>query len=334
MARRQSRPKALVIGASGHIGNAIVRTLLNRKYEVTACSRRKASPANLSGLQVHYASGDTETAGQFDKWIAGHDLVVDAAAPYPLDVFSPLSKAAGDPLAYAERRTRQLLSAVSRHRTRLVYVGSFVTQVCPDTSAERFQHQIMRWAHPYFDVKHLIETQMLDACRRGVPIVIANPTYCLGPWDIRDRYLCTIPLLLNSEIPGSISQVLDVVDVRDVAVGVMAALDAERYGEPIQMAGHKVSTKELYSLICEIGQVPPPRFTMAANAALAGAYVWELMLGALGATTTLPAGGMMMATLFDYMSRSHQLQDLGITPRPISESISDAIDWYRHIGYC
>lgn len=333
MARRTTI-KALVIGASGHLGNAIVRVLLDRKYEITACGRRTVPPPNLSGLPVRYASGDSETSGQFDKWIANQDLVVDAAAPYPLDVFSPVSEAGKDPIAYAERRTRLLLDAVCRHKTRFAYVGSFATLVRPRTRAQRFQHQMMRLAHPYFEVKELIESQILAASRRGVPVVIANPTYCLGPWDLRDRQLCTIPLLLRREIPSSISQLLNVIDVRDVAAAIVAALDAERYGEPIQMSGYNISTDELYSLICAIGGVPPPRISTAAGFALAGAYAMELLLGTIGERTRLPAGGMMMATLFDYMVPGLELQELGITPRPLSETVIDAIKWYRQIGYC
>lgn len=333
MARR-STIKALVIGASGHIGNAIVRAFLDRHYRVSACSRRSVPPANLSGLPVRYLLGDTETPGQLDKWITGHDLVVDAAAPYPLSVFSPVSEAGKDPIAYAERRTRLLLDAVWRHRARLVYVGSFVTRVRPRTSTQRFQHQAMRLAHPYFEVKELIESQMLDASRRGLPVVIANPTYCLGPWDLRDRELCPIPLLLRGEIPSSITQMLNVIDVRDVAAAIGAALDAERYGEPIQMSGHDISTEKLYSLICELGGVPGPRVSTATTVALAGAYAIELMLGTIGEKTRLPAGGMMMATLFDYIVSGSELQTLGITPRPLTETLIDAIKWYRQVGYC
>jgi dihydroflavonol-4-reductase len=333
VAHRSSR-KAVVIGASGHLGNAIVRALLARKYEVTACGRRSVRPANLVDLPVRYAPGDGDTVGQFDKWIAGHDLVVDAAAPYPLEIFSPLTVGGDDPIAYAERRTRRLLGAVSRHKVGLVYVGSFVTLVRPGTNAERFQHQMMRLAHPYFEVKQLIESQLLDASRRGVRIVLANPTYCLGPWDLHERELCTIPLLLSGEIPSSITQVLNVVDVRDVAAATLAALDAERYGEPLQMSGHNISTEELYSTICELGKVSRPGFSTASGAALAAAYALELVIGSVGQRTSLPAGGMMMASLFDYMSPGQLLQELGINPRPISETILDAIKWYRQIGYC
>jgi dihydroflavonol-4-reductase len=326
--------KAVVIGGSGHLGNAMVRALLDRKYQVTACGRRRVPPANLAGLPVRYASGDTETSGQFDKWIAGQDLVVDAAAPYPLTMFSPLSEAGRDPIARAERRTRLLLEAVCKNSARLVYVGSFVTLVRPRTSAQRFQLQMMRLAHPYFEVKELIESHILDAGRRGLPVVVANPTYCLGPWDLHDLQLCTIPLLLRGEIPSSINQRLNVIDVRDVAAAIVAALDAKRYGEPIQMAGRDISTDELFSLICELGGVPRPKISTEATLALAGALWIELMLGTLSEGPGLPAGRVMMATLFDYMAPGPALEDFGITPRPISETIVDAIKWYRQIGYC
>jgi dihydroflavonol-4-reductase len=331
---RRSTIKALVIGASGHLGNAIVRSFLDKSYRITACGRRSDPPANLSHLSVRYLSGDTESSGQFDKWIAGHDLVVDAAAPYPLSVFSPVSEYGKDPIAGAERRTRLLLDAVSRHKARLVYVGSFVTLVSPRTSAQRFQHRLMRLAHPYFQVKELIESQMLEASRRGLPIIMANPTYCLGPWDLHDRQLCTIPLLLRGEIPSSISQMLNVIDVRDVAAAINAALEVERYGEPIQMGGHDISTEDLYALICKLGGVPRPESSTAASMALAGAYTMELALGMVGERTRLPAGGMMMATLFDYMVPGTNLAELGIKPRPLAETIVDAIKWYRQIGYC
>lgn len=331
---RRSTIKALVIGASGHLGNAIVRDFLEKNYRITACGRRSARPANLSGLPVRYLSGDAGRSGQLDEWIPGHDLVVDAAAPYPLSVFSPVSEFGKDPIAYAERRTRRLLDAVSRNDARLVYVGSFVTLVKPRTSAQHFEYEMMRFAHPYFEVKELIESQVLEASRRGLPVVIANPTYCLGPWDLHDCQLCTIPLLLRGEIPSSITQWLNVIDVRDVALGIGAALDGEHYGAPIQMSGHNISTEGLYSMICELGRVPRPRLSTPATLAVAGAYAMELMLGAVGQKTPLPSGGMMMATLFDYMVAGGKWSELGITPRPLSETIVDAIKWYRQIGYC
>ncbi len=326
--------KVLVIGATGHIGNAIVRALLSRNHEVTASGRRSKPPANLIGLPVRYAPGDAESDDQFEQWTAGHDLVVDAAAPYPLEIFSVASAAGGGSIAGAERRTRRLLEAVSRHDAQLAYVSSFVTLVRPRTDAQLVQSRMIRLAHPYFTVKEMIESRILEAARMGLRTVIVNPTYCLGPWDIRERRICTIPLVLRGEIPASISQTLNVIDVRDVADALLAAIDAQRYGTPILLSGHSVSTHELYSRICRIGGVPPPRLSASASATLMSAYWIETMFTAIGRKSPLPSGGMMMATAFDYLVPGNELEELGINLRPLDETLADAIGWYREIGYC
>src|SRR5579871_684971 len=96
-ARNQEFMRALVIGASGHVGNAITRALLDRKWEVTACGRHKEPPLNLAGLSVTYLAGDADTPGQLDNWIAGYDLVVDGAAPYPMSLVFPGREPDRDP---------------------------------------------------------------------------------------------------------------------------------------------------------------------------------------------------------------------------------------------
>ena len=326
--------KALVVGAGGHIGNAITRALIDRKWTVTACGRRPSAPLNLSGLPVTYLPGDADAPGQLDKWTAGHDLVVDGAAPYPMSVMFPGRQPEQDPFMAAEARTRRLIDAVLQHNARLVYVGSFISLVRPKTDAQRMRAQMIRLTLPYFEVKELIESQILDARRQGLRAVIVNPTYCLGPWDLHDRRVCTIPLLLCGEIPGSISQMLNVIDVRDVATGLIAAIEGERYCKPLLMAGHDISTRDLYGLICRMGSVPVPRFATATNLATVGSYWTEVMFSMLGQQTPMISGGMMMATAFDYLEASGIRNELGVVPRPLAETIADAITWYRAIGYC
>ena len=79
--------KALVLGASGHLGNAIARELLHRGYEVTAISRALNPASNLKDLPVAYSVGDLDTRGKLHQWVSGHDVVVDAAAPYSISAF-------------------------------------------------------------------------------------------------------------------------------------------------------------------------------------------------------------------------------------------------------
>jgi dihydroflavonol-4-reductase len=326
--------KAVVIGASGHIGNAVVRALLERGYEITACGRRRSPPRNLAGLPVRYLPGDAEEPAHLDRWIAGQDLVVDAAAPYPVEALNFAADLNEDPIATAERRTRRLLDAVARHNAILAYVGSFVTLVRPQSGAHKLRAQVMRLAHPYFEVKELIESQILHAARGGIRCVLVNPTMCLGPWDLRDRASCIVPLLLCGEVAASVDQVLNVIDVRDVAAALLAALDAERYAAPLLVSGHQISTSGLYSLVCERGGGRPPRFSTPAPLALMASYWMEMALAMVGRATPLPAGALIIPTAFDYLTPATEMIELGVTPRPLSETLAEAIRWYREIGYC
>jgi dihydroflavonol-4-reductase len=325
--------KALVIGAGGHLGNAITRALLDRGWEVSACGRRPL-PLNLEGLPVRYLRGDADNPRCLDEWTAGHDLIVDAAAPYPMSLIFPGRPPEADPFAAAEARTRHLIDAALKHDAILAYVGSFVTQVSPSTDAQRARAGLIKLTLPYFQVKQLIEAQLLDAAPGGLRSVIVNPTYCLGPWDLHDRRVCTIPLLLCGEIPGRISQMLNVIDVRDVAAALLLAIEARRYSEPLLTTAHAVSTEELYALVCRMGGVPMPRLSSSTNFAMFTSYLTELLYSAMGQQTPIISAGMMMATAIDYLDRPSALSETGIAPRPLAETIRDAITWYRAIGYC
>ena len=325
--------RAVVIGASGHIGNALVRALLDRKDEVTACGRRSSPPANLADLAVRYLPGDFDRPGQLDRWIAGHDLVIDAAAPYPIDAFV-LADRNGDPIAQAERRTRRLIDSLFKHNANLAYISSFVTLTHPRSNAQQLQMRTMRLAYPYFEVKEFIEAQIVDAARHGLRAVIVNPTYCLGPWDLRDRQRCMLPALVRGEPVPSIDGTLDIIDVRDVAAGLIAATEAKLYGKPTMLGGHKISTRQLFSRVCEIAGVTRSVFRTPSSLALAGTYLVEVMSRMIGQQAPLPSVALVILATFDFAIGESALLELGITPRPLSETLADAIKWYRQIGYC
>jgi dihydroflavonol-4-reductase len=325
--------KVVVIGGAGHIGNAVTRAFLEAGCEVKVTGRRTEAPPNLRGLSIAYLPGDANTPGQFEKWFEGQDVVVDAGAPYPLRAFSPIAQG-GDPIAEAERRTGQLIDALLKSGARLVYISSFVTRLRTRTKLDQLRTQLSSLVHPYFEVKRLIETRILDAARRGIDAVIVNPTYCVGPWDLRDRQLCLIPLLLRGEVPASVQQRLNVIDVRDVAAATLKALELRRYGDPLLLGGHDVRLPDLHGLICKLGGAAPPSYSMPASLAAVTAYGLELLGGLVGQATPLTSGPTLIATMFDYVATDSALKTMEITPRPLRGSIIDSIAWYRQIGYC
>ncbi|MBI3800644.1 MAG: NAD-dependent epimerase/dehydratase family protein [Deltaproteobacteria bacterium] len=325
--------KALILGATGHIGNAIVRELLCQGHQVTAISRRKEPPANLSELPISYLSGDIDTPGRLDAWVGGHEVVVDAAAPYPIYLFGATSASEKNSLTYATQRTRTLLDAIRKHEARLIYVSSFTT-LLPRRQGFADWPAWLRQLHPYFAVKELIESHLLAAARGGAPIIIGNPTLCLGPWDMKAREFCFVPRVLSGEIPVAVQQIVNVIDVRDVAVGLVAALQAERYGEPILLSGHNIAADALQSWICEIGGRTPPRLSIPASLGVLPAYAMEAIQTLTGQPASFPALSVLLLCQHEWLAPSAAQQELGLVPRPLSETLLDTIQWYRELGYC
>ena len=320
--------RALVLGATGHIGNAMVRELLHSGHCVSVVSTRANPAANLAGLAVRYIHGDIDAPHMLDVWVQGHDLVVDAAAPYPLAAFP--HPGAEHPLNYADRRIRALLDAVWTHNARLAFVSSFTTIRRSRRLYQRFAAQL----HPYFAVKDHMEALVLSAACRGLPTIVINPTMCLGPWDLKPRRLCFVPQLLCAEIPIILHHTINIIDVREVALGMMRALQAERYGEPILLSGHNTSIEALYSWICQLGRVPPPRYRVPMSLSVPLAYGTEALLASTRRSMSWYSLGVILLNQHDWLAPSEAQRELGIGIRPLSQTLLESIEWYRALGYC
>lgn len=314
--------RALVIGASGHLGNAVVRELLARGVAVTAARRGRTAADNLAGLPVADAFGDAGDAATLDRWVAGHDLVVDAAAPYPLTLAERGAAAA------SARRAAAVVDAIARHRARGVHIGSFVTRLGTDDRGQpRDPGQRLGELHPYFAAKRAGEAVFLAAARTGAPITIVHPTTCMGPWDSRPGAMCLVPSVLAGRIPAVPSHIINVVDVRDVARGAIAASASGHRGEPLRITGHNVGLPELCALIGELAGIRVATRAIPAAAATAAAWTVELSgVGAMLPPVLLPT---LLALRQAPLPISAVQRTLGATPRPLSVTLRDAIAWYR-----
>lgn len=324
---RSTGRRALVLGATGHIGQALVRELLAHGYRVTAATRR-AGAANLVGLAVDIAVGDVDQPGQLDAWVREHDVVVDAAAPYPVHRFASHSPSERDPVAYAQARMTLLLRAVADSGARLVYVGSCATLPRRDGGLAALETSWRRQSHPYFAVKRVMEAMALDARRRGVPVVLVNPTAFLGPWDDKPRELSLIPQLIEGLVPATVRRVVNVVDVRDAAAMIRGLLEAEAFGTPIPITGHDVPADLLVARICQLAGVPPPRLHVSARLSAASAYWMERVWALGGRTSPLPSLPLLLVCDAEAMGPPCTAIRLGQSVRALDETLRDAIAWY------
>lgn len=324
---RLQRLRILVLGATGHLGHAVLRRALDRGHRVTAATRR-ASPPALRGLDIDIApiDGELRTLAEI---AAGHDLVVDAAAPYPLSPCFPGSAAWRAAVEGAVRRTERVIEAALARESRLVFISSFTTIPCHEPPMRAMETAWRRSVYPYFEAKAAMEeTVAAAAARRGLPAVIVNPVVCLGPWEYRADAPGFVRTVLDYGAPFAVDRCVNVIDVRDVAVAIELALEREFFGRPILLAGHYIGAAELAARIAALSGSRATPFPVDSRfASMVGFWA-----GAAAATWGVPASeiwGAIPLAAETYPSRPSPEQiALGLRIRPLDETLRDAIAFH------
>ena len=294
---------------------------------VTAAGRRATRPLNLVDLEADYAAGDVGDAAKLDGMISGHDVVVDAAAPYALNLFHAATSAERHPVEHAAARTAALVRSVREHGAALVYVGT--PRSLAGGAASAAQSRFVRRLQPYFEVKQVIERHVLEAANGGLRTIFLRPSACFGPWDIKPRAQCWLPALVRSEIPVVLEHRVNVVDTRDVADALLPALRGVEYGAEIRVRGHNTSVADLFALVCELADVRPPRWSVPAVIGILPALSAEFGWALIGRPSPLPSLVPMLLCEQEWEESAPPR-----TLRPLKETARAAIDWYRKIGYC
>ncbi|MBK8254814.1 MAG: NAD-dependent epimerase/dehydratase family protein [Polyangiaceae bacterium] len=324
---------ALVLGATGHIGSAVVRELISRGARVTAVSRKSEAPKNLEGLSVNFVSGDVAQPGLIDELVRGHALVVDAAVPYPVWMFRPTTLEEKDPYGVCQKRTESILSAVGRAGASLALVGSFTTLPHPGDAKGDWEPQTLRRSHPYFVVKEIAENLTLAAARKGLNAVIVNPTAFLGPWDGKAPERAFLPALVRSPVHLTTSRIANFVDVRDVASVLVNAILRGRFGKKLPIVGHNIGLDELTERVTLRVGSRAPRFHASTRVGAAFSYWMEAAAAAVGRQAPFPALPALLLRYGYPMEVSEEQRELLRDLTPLDKSIADALDWYKRIGY-
>ncbi len=323
--------RVLVIGATGHLGAATAQTFAAAGWQVRGYSRASSPGGNLAGVELEWRRG-----GSVEDAVRDCDAVVDAAAPYPVDPY--LRGGPGtDAIATAARaRTEQWLAACARHGATFVGLGSFVTHRLreqPGTPLrKRWLSHWIRQRHPYFAVKATIEAALLEASARQ-PVIILNPTGCLGPYDLKEPRLALVPRLAEGSVPVAVPDVVDFIDARDVALSAIAALRKRAHGTPILLAGHSLPFSAFIEAFCDELGCPAPALRAPAVAGVPTLVAAERALGALGRPSPVPTLTVSIVLECGDVARSHAQRALGVEPRPLAATVRDTVQWYRGDAY-
>lgn len=295
----------------------------------------------LTGLPVEVLEGDLRDRASLERALAGCDLAIHAAAPYPKRHFGK-----AELLAEARRGMENLLQAAAAHAggggalRRLVYVSSATTIGVPAASGDTPRRPAretdtlrVRDTAPYFAVKFLMEDLARGAAERGLPLVIVNPTFCVDEFDAHRTTAQLMIPLARRQLPAYLPGTLNAVATRDVGRGAVLAAERGRLGERYLLGGENLTTRELLERCARAAGVLPPRHALPFAVAEPVSLVTELIAWLTRTPPLFPMTGIRMSRHAQAYDITRAREELGYAPTPLDDAIARAYAWYRARGW-
>ncbi len=322
----------LVTGATGHIGNVLVKELVERGEKVRVLILPGEDPAPLAGLNIETVQGDVLDEGTLRHAMEGVQVVYHLAG-----IISIMP--GKDEMVYRVNvvGTRNILQAcLEAGIKRLVYTSSIhaISRIPEGTTIdETVPFDAARAAGEYDRTKAQASLEVLNAVRKGLDAVIVCPTGVIGPFDYRLSEMGRVILdCIRTRQAIFIDGAYDFVDVRDVVKGQILACERGKSGESYILSGERVTVRQLIDLVSEVSGVKVPRLRLPYWAAQAAAVFTPAYYRISGRKPRITSYSLETLRSNSYISSAKARRELGYAPRSIRETIADTIAWFRQSG--
>ncbi|MCW3096695.1 MAG: hopanoid-associated sugar epimerase [Chthonomonadaceae bacterium] len=328
---------ALVTGSTGFVGSHVARLLVQRGDRVRLLVRKTSRVENLAALDPRLAErfiGDLSDSASLRDAVRGCDRLYHVAADYRLWARDPQELYR----ANVEGTSQLMAAARDEGMTRIVYCstvgalgiphdGSPGNEETPVSESDMIGH--------YKRSKFQAERAVRKFASEGLPVVIVNPSTPVGEQDLKPTPTGQIIVdFLNRRLPAYVDTGLNLVDVRDVAMGMLLAAEHGVIGQRYILGNENFTLKQMLELLAEITGLPAPKVQMPYGVAWLAVGMENLIVsGLLRRTPAHPFEGVKMARHKMFFDPSKAVRELGLPQSPVRTALERAVEWFRANGY-
>jgi nucleoside-diphosphate-sugar epimerase len=314
----------LVTGGSGFIGQHLVAALVARGARVRVLDVR--CPTHMVA-DVHYIEGSVLDAAAVRDAVDGVEQVYHLAGlpgmwmPDRQDFQRVNCQGTETVLAAARARKVQRFLHCSTESILFDYPGAEGAASAPTAPPAT--------AMPgaYTRSKALAEARAMEAAAEGLPVVIGTPTMPIGPHDSNlTPPSAMLRHFLDSRVQLYLDFIVNLVDVRDVATGLVLAMERGKIGGRYVFGGESLRLSRILELVAAISGRKHVAIPVPGRLAELSAGMLEFISDRItGRTPSGTAEGVRIALHASDLSIDKARRELGYAPRPIEPTLRETI---------
>lgn len=319
----------LVTGATGHIGNVLVKQLLKQGEKVKVITRKKEVDPALKGLDIDYIYGDITDVGFVNESLQGATFVYHLAGlisivPGKEKLLHKIN---------VEGTKNIVNTCLKSNVQRLLYTSSVHAMIeLPhgQTITEETEVNPEKVDGDYAKSKALATQAVLDGVDKGLNAVIVHPSGVIGPEDYKLSEMGEFILqFIQKKLRFYIEGGYDYVDVRDVASGMIGAMEKGQTGERYILGGHYITMKEMIELLEDITNLNYFRIKIPISVAKIIAPLALYLAKIQKTKPILTPYAVRTLQSNSVFSSEKAKEELDYHARPIRHTLADTVIWLR-----
>lgn len=325
--------KVLITGANGFLASNLVRKFNELGISVKAMVRENSNLKSLEDSVYEKATGNLNNLSQMLEIIKDCDIIVHLAANTSQNS------------TYSEyelinvKATEKLIEAAQKSNIKkFIFVSTanaFENGTKENPGNEN--SEIMPWLKKsgYAYSKYIAQKLVLEKVEKEkFPAIVVNPTFMIGANDAKPSSGKIILMTYNKRIrfyPSTGGK--NFVYVKDVAEGIVNAIEKGKTGESYLLAGENLSYKDFYKIIDDKSEIkavniPIPKFVL-----LSAGYIFTLIQNIFKFKTSFNYTNARMLCEGNYYTAKKAIEELNMPQTTIKKAVDEAIAWFKENKY-
>lgn len=321
--------KVAVTGAAGFVGMSLVNDLVDQGHEVVAIDQKRSEHVRTDN--VTWVMGDVLDPASMTRALEGAEVL------YHLAAVITLAQEHDKAWTINTEGVRNVAEAAKTVGVRRMVHCSSVHSFDQYRCGGKLDESTVRSTAPEIPVydrsKWFGEVELRKVIDTGLDAVVCNPTGVYGPpdYELSSRLNLGFRDAARGRALVLVGGGFDLVDVRDVASGLIAASTKGRTGENYLLGGQFVTMVDACRMAAEEAGQRGPLFAIPLKVMNLIVPVAE-PIGKLFGTDMVSKAAMGALEASPIVDSSKARTELGYHPRPTSESMRDLVAFFVKSG--